>query len=104
MFPADIAFLGALAVVTGSAIYFKSRIRVERIAMQWDATGKPTWFAPKWLAVWWGVAMLALLRLIIWVGLTYFPAKTHQPELGMVIGSFVVAMSYLYTLQKAMKA
>ncbi len=104
MFQADLVFLFAFAIAVGCSLYFNPRIRVERMAMQWDATGKPTWFAPKWLAVWWGVALLALLRLIVWVGVTYFPAKTHQPELGIVIGSIVVAASHLYTLLKATKA
>jgi hypothetical protein len=37
--------------------------------MQWDATGKPVCFAPKWLAIWWGVALILLLRLIVWVAM-----------------------------------
>jgi uncharacterized membrane protein len=104
MFPADFVFLGALAITIGCTFYFKPRIKGNRMAMQWDATGKPTWFAPKWLAVWWGVALIALLRLIVWVGMVHFPTKTHQPELGIVIGSIVVAASHLYTLLKATKA
>jgi hypothetical protein len=103
MLPADLVFLGALAIAIGCALYFSPRIRVDRMAMQWDATGKPVWFAPKWLAVWWGVALLVLLRLIIWVAMVYSPAKTHQPELGIVIGSIVVVVSHLYTLLKATK-
>jgi hypothetical protein len=106
MFPADFVFLGSLAITIGCTFYFSPRIKGDRIAMQWDATGKPkpTWFAPKWLAIWWGVALLALLRLIVWVGMAYFPTKTHQPELGIVIGSIVVAASHLYTLLKATNA
>lgn len=104
MFPADFVFLGALAIAIGCSLYFSPRIQMDRMAMQWDATGKPTWFAPKWLAVWWGVALIALLRFIVWVGMVYFPAKTHQPELGIVIGSIIVAACHLYTLLKATKA
>jgi hypothetical protein len=77
MFPAGIFFLGSLAVTVSCMFYFSRRIKGDLMAVQWDATGKPTWFAPKWLAVWWGVTLLALLRLIVWVGIAYFPTKTH---------------------------
>jgi hypothetical protein len=50
------------------------------------------------------VVLIALVRLIVWVGMVHFPTKTHQPELGIVIGSIVVAASHLYTLLKATKA
>jgi len=48
MVPADYVFGFAIALVIGSNLYLGLRIASERIAMQWDPNGEPTWYAPKW--------------------------------------------------------
>ena len=75
MLTADYVFLFALAFVVACSIFFAPRIRTDRVAMQWGFDGKPTWHAPKWLALWWPVGLMLLVRLIIWAGMTGTPAR-----------------------------
>jgi hypothetical protein len=51
MLAADYVFGASVAFVIGCSLYFRPRIRSDRIAMQWGLDGKPTWYAPKWLAL-----------------------------------------------------
>lgn len=60
MFAADLAFVIALAVVIGCNLYFAPRFGV-RIAMQWGTDGKPTWHAPKAVALWGMVAFMIVV-------------------------------------------
>jgi hypothetical protein len=52
LLPADYIFGAAVALVVGCNLYFGPRIKRERVAMQWRSDGKPTWYAPKWVALW----------------------------------------------------
>ena len=85
MLTADYVFIAALVFVAACSIHFAPRIRPDRVAMQWGFDGKPTWHAPKWLALSWPVLLMLLVRLIIWAGMTYTPSLVHGPEIGIVL-------------------
>jgi hypothetical protein len=51
----------------------------ERIAMQWGFDGKPTWDAPKRIALWGMVVFMLMVRLIIWTATTFAPEKFTAP-------------------------
>lgn len=101
MLPADYAFGLALAVVVALNLYFGPRIERERVAMQWGRNGEPTWYAPKWLAMWGMLAFMVAVRLFIWLASTYAPQRVHGVELGIVIFSVIAAGSHLFVLMKA---
>ncbi|MCK1521359.1 MULTISPECIES: DUF1648 domain-containing protein [unclassified Bradyrhizobium] len=101
MLPADYVFGFALAMVGALNFYFGPRIEGERIAMQWDPNGQPTWYAPKRLAMWGMIAFMAAVRLLIWLASTYAPQHVHGAELGIVIFSLIAAGSHLFVLTKA---
>lgn len=101
MLPADYAFGLALAVVIALNFYFGPRIERERVAMQWGRNGEPTWYAPKWLAMWGMLAFMGAVRLFIWLASTYAPQRVHGVELGIVIFSIMAAGCHLFVLMKA---
>lgn len=101
MLPADYIFGFAVALVVGFSLYFGPRIERERVAMQWGPNGEPTWYAPKWLAMWGMIVFMASVRLFIWLASTYAPQHVHGAELGIVIFSLVAAGSHLFVLMKA---
>lgn len=104
MLTADTVFLCALAVVVACSLFFAPRIRTNRVAMQWRLDGKPTWHAPKWLALWWPVPLLLLVRLIIWAGMTWTPALVHGPETGLALASIIIAAAHVFVLVRAAKS
>lgn len=101
MLPADYVFGIAVAVVVASNFYLGPRIARERVAMQWSPSGEPTWYAPKWLAMWGMIIFMAATRLFIWLASTYAPQHVHGAELGIAIFSMIAAGSHLFVLMKA---
>ena len=86
MLTADYAFVAALGFVIGCNLYFAPRITSDCIAMQWGFDGKPTWYAPKELALWGMVAFMLAVRLFIWLASTYAPEHVHGVQVG-ILGS-----------------
>lgn len=101
MLSADYVFGFAIALVVGLNLFFGPRIASERVAMQWGPNGQPTWYAPKWLAMWGMIAFMAAVRLLIWAASTYAPQHVHGAELGIVIFSLIAAGSHMFVLMKA---
>ena len=104
MLAADYVFGAAVALVVGCNLYFGPRIKRERVAMQWRSDGKPTWHAPKWVALWGMVAFMLAVRLLIWLASTYAPQSVHGAELGIVLFSVTVAAAHIFVLKMAQKA
>lgn len=101
MVPADYVFGFAIALVVALNLYLGPRIESERVAMQWGLNGEPTWYAPKWLAMWGMIVFMAAVRLFIWLATTYATQRVHGAELGLVIFSLIAAGSHLFVLMKA---
>ena len=104
MLTADYVFIAALVFVVACSIFFAPRIRANRVAMQWSFDGKPTWYAPKWLALAWPVLLMLLVRLIIWAGMTYTPSLARGPEIGIVLSAIIIAATHVFVLTRAAKA
>jgi hypothetical protein len=103
LFPADYVFVAAVALVVGCNLYFGPRIKRERIAMQWGLDGKPTWYAPKQVALWGMVLFMLAVRLFIWLASTYAPQTVHGVEPGIVGFSVITAAVQLFVLKMAEK-
>jgi hypothetical protein len=101
---ADYVFGAAVALVVGCNLYYGPRIKCERVAMQWGFDGKPTWYAPKWLALWGMVFFMLAIRLFIWLASTYAPQSVHGVELGIVGISATVTAAHIYVLKMAERA
>jgi hypothetical protein len=104
LFPADYVFGAAVALVVGGNLYFGPRIKRERVAMQWGLDGKPTWYAPKRVALWGMVVFMLAVRIFIWMVSTYAPQITHGVEPGIVGFSVITAAVQLFVLKMAEKA
>jgi hypothetical protein len=103
MSAADFVFGVAVTFVIASNIYFAPRIRGGGVAMQWGLDGKPTWYAPKWLALWGMVAFMLVVRLLIWLAVIYTPQLVHGVDLGIAGFSMIAAGAHLFTLKMAAK-
>jgi hypothetical protein len=104
MLAADYVFGLAIAFVVGCNLYLGTRIRADRIAMQWGSDGKPTWYAPKWLALWGVIPFMLAVRFFIWLATVYAPQSVHGVELGIALFSVVVVASHLFVLKRAERA
>jgi hypothetical protein len=103
MAAADYIFCAAVFIVIASNLYFGPQIKGERIPMQWGLDGKPTWSAPKQIALWGMVAFMLAMRLLIWAAATYAPSRVHGVEIGIIGMSIIVVAAHLYTLMAAKK-
>lgn len=101
MLAADYVFCAAILIVIGCSLYFGPRIKGERIAMQWGVDGRPTWYAPRQIGLWWMVAFMLAVRLFIWAASTYFPARVHGIDAGIIGLSVIGAGAHLYVLMAA---
>lgn len=104
MLIADYVFCLAVLLLTAANLYFGPRITSERLPMQWGFDGKPTWHAPKAVALWWIVAFALALRLFIWAAMTYAPEKVHGPEIGVLLVSIVLPLVHVLMLRAAARA
>src|SRR4051794_31120161 len=101
MYPADYVFGAALAYVIACNIYFGQRVTNDRIAMQWDISGRATWHAPKWVALWGMAAFMVAVRLLIWLTTVYAPSNVHGAQTGIVSLAVISATAHVFTLLKA---
>jgi hypothetical protein len=101
---ADYAFWPAIAFMAGCSLYFRPRIKSDRIAMQWGFDGKPTWSAPKEIGLWVTVLIALFTRFLIWAAMTYFPQTVHGAELGLLLASIGFVVSHLVVLIAAVRA
>ena len=104
MLPADYVFAVSLAFMAGCNLYFGTRIRSDRVAMQWGLDGRPNWYAPKWLALWGMAVFMFAVRLFIWLAATYAPQHVHGVQVEILGLSVGVAAAHLYTLKTAAAA
>ena len=104
MLTVDYVLVATLVFIVVCNVYFAPRIRRDRVAMQWGLDGKPTWHAPKWLALWGVVLFMLVVRLIIWASMTYAPALVHDPEVALALFPIIVAAAHVFVLTRAAKA
>ncbi len=72
--------------------------------MQWGVDGKPTWSAPKRIALWGVVAFMLTVRALIWVAMSYALAKGSGAEVGLLVFSIIFGISYAIVLRAALRA
>ena len=101
MLTADYAFVAALLAVVGCNLYFGPRISRDRVAMQWASDGKPTWYAPKWLALWGTIGFMLAVRLFIWASMIYIPQHVHGAEAGVLAFSVIMVLAHAFVLNQA---
>ena len=104
MLAADYVVWPALAFIVVANLYYGPRIKSDRMAMQWALDGKPTWYAPKAMALWGIVAFALAVRLLIWAAMTYVPDKVNGAEIGLLLFSIIVVAVHLLMLRAAARA
>lgn len=48
-----VVFAASLIVIAAASIHFGQRIAAQDIPMQWGTDGRPTWYAPRVIGLWW---------------------------------------------------
>ena len=104
MLAADMVFFAALAAVIVINLVYGPRIAGDRVAMQWGTDGRPTWTAPKQVALWWMVAFMVAVRTLIWAASIYTPEFVHGAEIGIALFSLIAAASHGLVIMKATRA
>ncbi len=104
MLVADYVFWSAVIFMVACNLYYGPRIAGDRIAMQWGLDGRPTWFAPKGIALWGMVAFVLAVRLLIWAATSYVPEYVDGPETGLTFFSVIVTAAHLWVLRSAAKS
>jgi hypothetical protein len=56
-----IALAIGLGFIAGCAVHYGRRITVSRIPMQWGTNGRPTWFAPRLVGLWFSFGFTAIV-------------------------------------------
>ena len=56
-----IALAAGLAFIAGCAIRYGREITAPRIPMQWGTDGRPTWFAPRLVGLWFSFGFTAIV-------------------------------------------
>lgn len=103
MLNADLVFWPCVVLMAACNLHFRSRIRTDRIAMQWGLDGRPTWYASSAMGLWGMVGFALAVRLFIWVASIYVPAKVHGAEAGLLIASGVITASHVFILREAVQ-
>ena len=101
MITADIVFIVALILMAGCDLYFAPRIKADRIAMQWNFSGNPTWYAPKLAGMWGPLAFAVVIRLAILAAQIYSPDRVHSVEIGLILFSAIILVAHVITLKIA---
>ena len=104
MLIADYVFWAAIVFIVGANLYYGPYIKTDRVPMQWGLNGKPTWYAPKMVALWGSVAFALAVRLLIWAAMTYAADKVHGAEVGLLLFSIIVVAVHLLILRAAVRA
>ena len=104
MSAADLVFCAALAAVIGINLVYGPRIMGDRVAMQWGTDGRPTWTAPKPVALWWMVGFMLAVRALIWAASTYFPENTHGAGIAVVLFPLIAVASHAFVVVRASRA
>ncbi len=97
----NLVFGLALIVMAAVSISFAGRITAPRLPMQWGFDGKPTWYAPRLVALWFSFGLAVLVRLFILVLEIYAPEKLNSAVLGVILFSVIITVIHVIHLRAA---
>ncbi|NUR13496.1 MAG: hypothetical protein HOQ20_16875 [Bradyrhizobium sp.] len=70
-----IALAVGLAFIAGCAIHYGRQITSRRIPMQWGTDGRPTWFAPRLIGLWFSFGVTTALSAFLLILALHDPQK-----------------------------
>jgi Na+/phosphate symporter len=80
-----IALAVGLAFIAGCAVHYGREITAPRIPMQRGANGRPTWFAPRLVGLWFSFAFTAIVSVVLLILAHYEPQKLTGLIVAMAI-------------------
>ncbi|WP_426612009.1 hypothetical protein [Bradyrhizobium sp. McL0616] len=85
-----------LAFIAGCAIYYGRKITAPRVPMQWGTNGRPTWFAPRLVGLWFSFGFTAIVSVVLLVLAHYEPQKLTGliVAIAIVIGTNMWVQAY----------
>jgi hypothetical protein len=87
-----IALAAGLAFIAGCAIRYGRAITVPRIPMQWGTDGRPTWFAPRLIGLWFSFGFTALVSAFLLMLAHYQP----QQLTGLIVATAIVVVTNMW--------
>jgi hypothetical protein len=99
-----VLFLATIFFIGYSAVKFGRSIESEKIPMQWGSDGRPAWFAPRLVGVWFQLYFLFAVGGVL-IALAFFvePEKIPVLCLSIILVSATTAAAHLYHLKAVMR-
>ncbi|CAO4143766.1 DUF1648 domain-containing protein [Methylorubrum thiocyanatum] len=94
------SYLAMMVVVSLLNLYCAAHVRTEKIPMQWNLGGQPTWFAPKLIGLWMIVGILAVTAPAFFMNIKQNAASAGPWYwIGMIAVFCFVAAMYAWHIQ-----
>jgi hypothetical protein len=89
-------FCAVVGAMGFAAFYFSKRIAAQKVPMQWGFDGQPTWYAPKWVALYAPilVTMLGVPLFLTGIGFAFPPAGAERSVIGLIVFAVVMGATY----------
>jgi MFS family permease len=99
-----IAFAIGMMFIGGCAIHYGRKISSKRIPMQWGADGKPIWFAPRLLGIWFSFYFTLIVSAFLFI-LAFHEAIEKLPSLGVAMAIVVATnvAAQMYHLRRVLR-
>jgi uncharacterized membrane protein len=96
-------FAAALAAIGVLSLCFARRISADRIPMQWGFDGKPTWYAPRAVGLWWSFCFALVVGGVIAFIMLTRDGNVHQNSYVLMIFSFAAVVVQAWHLRAVEK-
>ncbi len=93
--------LAAFAFLIASSLWAQRRFaRFAKLPMQYNIRMKPTWYAPRWLAIWLTTGVFAaVIALNLGLATMVDPRfRNGDPETGIVLTSVLIVLVQIFIL------
>ena len=99
-----VVFVAALIAIAAASLYFGQRIRIQEIPMQWGFDGRPIWYAPRIIGLWW----MLYFAIVVGIGLLVLAhfatgAKAGNLWLAVMLFSVIATVVQVWHLNAVMR-
>ena len=98
-----IALAVGLAFIAGCTIHYGRQIRAPSVPMQWDTNGRPTWFAPRLVGLWFSFGFTALLSAVLLALAHHEPQKLTALVFAIVLVTGTNMWMQAYHLKRVIR-
>ena len=100
---ADLVYAAALAAMVAATLWVAPQIATDTVPMQWGLDGKPTWYAPKEVGLWFTVGLAVVLRVVMLLQAQWGAPRRRKVAVGLMVFSIIVAVVHAGHLVAVMR-